>query len=234
MVWKKKKIFKSFQKKKTVFSFGFFKKIIFYKNFFLWKNTFFWNSDDLWKFYDKFYKNRIIKMKNDDLDFIYKPFKNIYFFGKFKLSKKKYFSDLLYIKYWLHSLLKVLLKNGKKKLAENIIKFVFLGLIKKIKNLRYFFLKIQKNMHLPLKLNSKVIAGRKLYIPIILKDNKEIMFIIRFIILSLKNRNEKTFKERLLNELFDTFYNKGFSIKKKIQYNKEIKDCLPNLRYLRY
>jgi len=89
-------------------------------------------------------------------------------------------------------------------------------------------------LHLPLKLNSRIVAGKKLFIPHILKDKKEIKFIIRFIFLSLKNRNEKTFKERLLNELFDSFNNKGFTIKKKIQYNKEIKDCIPNLRYLKF
>ena len=41
------------------------------------------------------------------------------------------------------------------------------------------------------------------------------MFILRFILLSLKSRNEKTFKEKLLNEFLDIFLNKGLSIKKK-------------------
>lgn len=89
-------------------------------------------------------------------------------------------------------------------------------------------------MHLPLKLRLRIVAGRKLYIPVILSENKEIMFILRFILLSLKSRSEKTFKDKFLNELFDIFFNKGLSIKRKIQYIKEIKENIHNIRYLNF
>jgi small subunit ribosomal protein S7 len=89
-------------------------------------------------------------------------------------------------------------------------------------------------MHLPLKLRLRVVAGRKIYIPVILLENNEIMFILRFILSSLKFRNEKTLKVKLLNEFLDVFNNKGLSIKKKIQYNKDIKENIPNIRYLNF
>lgn len=89
-------------------------------------------------------------------------------------------------------------------------------------------------MHLPIKLRSRTVAGKNISIPHILKKDQEDMLILRFIYLSSKNRDEKTLKERLLNELIDTFFKKGSSFKKKILYNKEIKECIPNMRYLKF
>ena len=89
-------------------------------------------------------------------------------------------------------------------------------------------------MHLPLKMRLRIVAGRKLYIPVVLMENKEIMFILRFILISLKSRTERTFKDKLLNEFFDIFFNKGLSIKKKQQYNKDIKENIHNIRYLNF
>jgi small subunit ribosomal protein S7 len=89
-------------------------------------------------------------------------------------------------------------------------------------------------MHLPLKLRLRIVAGRKVFIPVVLVENNEITFILRFILSSLKFRNEKTIKLKLLNEFLDIFNNKGLSIKKKIQYNKDIKENIPNIRYLNF
>ena len=89
-------------------------------------------------------------------------------------------------------------------------------------------------MHLPLKLRLRIVAGRKTYIPVILLEKNEIMFILRFILLSLKSRSEKSFKDKLLNEFFDVFLNKGLSIKKKQQYNKDLKENIHNIRFLNF
>jgi ribosomal protein S7 len=89
-------------------------------------------------------------------------------------------------------------------------------------------------MHLPLKMRMRIVAGRKIYIPVILLEEKEIMFILRFIITSLKFRNENKFQDKLLNEFLDVFENKGLSIKKKIQYNKDLKENIPNIKYLNF
>jgi small subunit ribosomal protein S7 len=89
-------------------------------------------------------------------------------------------------------------------------------------------------MHLPLKLRLRIVAGRKVFIPVVLIENNEITFILRFILSSLKFRNEKTIKLKLLNEFLDIFNNRGLSIKKKIQYNKDIKENIPNIRYLNF
>jgi len=130
--------------------------------------------------------------------------------------------------------LKVLIKNGKKKKTFTIIKYILLNIKNKSIKFKNFFLKIKKNMHLPLRLRIRIVAGRKTFIPVILLEKDQIMFILRFIFSSLKFRNEKSFKLKLLNELFDVFNNKGFSIKKKTQYNKDIKENIPNIRYLNF
>lgn len=229
MVWKKKKIIKQLEKKRLVYSIGLKKKKILNRYFYFWKKRFLWNLEESKKFLLKYRKkdlklNPFLKFFNLSLKkfFIHK---SLIFFNNFKNP---------FLKKWIFSLLKILIKHGKKKRAIFIIKFILLKLSEKRLNLNYFFFKIKKNMHLPLKLRLRIVAGKKIFIPVILLKEKQIMFILRFIFLSLKFRNEKYLKIKLLNEFLDIFNNKGLSIKKKIQYNKDIKENIPNIRYLNF
>lgn len=165
----------------------------------------------------------------EPLDFDYPTYESIISFENFKINENDFF-----IKYWFNLLYKLILRDGKISRAEKILKFIFIGIQKRINNLKVFFFRIKKNMHLPIKLRSRTVAGKNISIPHILKKDQEDMLILRFIYLSSKNRDEKTLKERLLNELIDTFFKKGSSFKKKILYNKEIKECIPNMRYLKF
>ena len=229
MVWKKRKIFKQLEKKRLVYSFGLKRKKIFNKYYIAWKYRYIWGLKDSLNFLKKF------KRKSLSLNLFCNFF--VLVSKRFFLSNFLIFKNLfnnLYLKKWIYFLIKVLIKEGKKKKSLFFVNYILLEIKKKVKNLKFFFLKIKKNMHLPLKLRLRIVAGRKLYIPVVLSEKKEIMFILRFILLSLKSRNEKTFKEKLLNEFLDIFLNKGLSIKKKIQYNKEIKENVHNIRYLNF
>lgn len=229
MVWKRKKTHKQLEKRRLVYSFGLKTKKIYNKYYTAWKKRYLWSFDDSFKFLKKF-KRRSLSLKLV-CNFFILVSKRFFLTNSFIF---KNFYNNLFIKKWIYCLLKVLIKEGKKKKALFFVNYIFLKIKKKVKNIKFFFLKIKKNMHLPLKLRLRIVAGRKLYIPVVLSENKEIMFILRFILLSLKSRNEKTFKDNLLNELFDIFFNKGLSIKKKIQYNKEIKENIHNIRYLNF
>lgn len=230
MVWKKKKIIKHLERKKLIHFFGTkFKKIL-SRYFSSWKKRFLWSLEDSKKFLRKF------KKKN----FNFKTFFNFsnlflknYFISLKNLFYRNFYKDL-FLKKWIFSLIKILIKDGKKKKAFLIVNFFLLKLKEKFKNLKVFFLKIKKKMHLPLKLRLRVVAGRKIFIPVILTEEKEIMLILRFIFISLKFRSEKSLKIKLLNEFLDIFNNKGLSIKKKIQHNKDIKENIPNIRYLNF
>lgn len=226
MVWKKKKFFKQFNIKRTVLSFGSKRKIILNKFYDLWKKRFLWSLKDSLKLFKKIRKEEILIESSLILNG-----------NNFLLTENFNFFEVTsdpFLKKWVFSLLKILIKDGKKKKAIYFLKYIIVNLKKKFLDLKIFFLKIKNNMHLPLKMRMRIVAGRKVYIPVILYEDKEIMFILRFIFLSSKLRNEKMFENRILNELFDVFDNKGFSIKKKIQYIKDLKENIPNIRYLNY
>lgn len=229
MVWKKKKKHNKLEKKRLIYSFGFKIKKIFNKYYLAWKKRYIWSFEDSLIFLKKF------KKRNLHLNIIFNFFISI--------SKRFYLNNSLllfkninniYLRKWIDCLIKILIKNGKKKKAFFFVNYIIFKIKKKVKNLKFFFLRIKKNMHLPLKLRLRIVAGRKTYIPVILLEKNEIMFILRFILLSLKSRSEKSFKDKLLNEFFDVFLNKGLSIKKKQQYNKDLKENIHNIRFLNF
>lgn len=224
MVWRKKKINKYLEKKREIFSYSNKKKYISNRYFLSWKHRFFWLKKDFFKYFDKFKKGKKQMFK------FYSVYSNFFLIN----SEKKKYNDFFFLRVWFLSIMKILIRDGKKLYIYNILKYVIYNLKLCVKNLKLFFFKIKKNMHLPLRLRVRIVAGRKVNVPVILNQKKEIMLIIRFIFLSLKNRNEKKFKDRLLNELLDVFNNKGITIKRKAQYIKDLKDSVPNIKYLNF
>jgi len=89
-------------------------------------------------------------------------------------------------------------------------------------------------MYLPVLLRNRVVAGRKVFIPYRVTKFTEIKYIVRLIIKISKKRSEPNLILKLTNELFDIFNNKGLSVKRRNQLCKEIKDNVPNLRFLKY
>jgi small subunit ribosomal protein S7 len=130
-------------------------------------------------------------------------------------------------------LYKLLLTNGKRNKALFLVNNVLLELIKRKENINFFFYILNKNLCVPVILRKRAVAGRKILIPTRCSYGKEINLFIRFLIQSLKMRSEKSLFEKLINELFDIFYYKGSSVKKKINYCREIKVNMPNLRFLK-
>ena len=139
----------------------------------------------------------------------------------------------LYIKKWIYVIYKLVLKYGKKNKALIFINSILLGLIKRKISLNFFFYILNKNLCVPVIFRKRVVAGRKVLIPTRCSHKKEINLFVRFLIDSIKNRSEKNFFEKLTNELFDVFSNKGATIKKKLHYCKEVKTNMPNLRFLK-
>jgi len=127
----------------------------------------------------------------------------------------------------------LILKNGKKNKALIFVNKLLLEILKKKKNLNFFFYVLNKNLCIPVIFRKRVVAGRKILIPTRSGYRKEINLFIRFLLDSIKSRSEKSLFEKVINELFDIFIYKGASIKKKIHYCKEVKTNIPNLRFLK-
>lgn len=139
----------------------------------------------------------------------------------------------LYIKKWVYVIFKLILKYGKKNKALIFVNKILLEILKRKKNLNFFFYVLNKNLCVPVIFRKRVVAGRKILIPTRCGYKKEINLFIRFLLDSVKSRSEKNLFEKILNELFDIFSYKGASIKKKLHYCKEVKTNIPNLRFLK-
>jgi len=139
----------------------------------------------------------------------------------------------LYTKKWINVIFKLILKNGKKNKALIFVNKILLEILKRKKNLNFFFYVLNKNLCVPVIFRKRVVAGRKILIPTRCGYKKEINLFIRFLLVSLKSRSEKNLFEKIINELFDIFSYKGGSIKKKLHYCKEVKTNIPNLRFLK-
>lgn len=152
-------------------------------------------------------------------------------------AKTKY-SDMLintyefnYVRRWVVSLLSVISKKGVVIKYNNYIWSV----IKKIKikyNLFNFFSIIENNLTIVFDTFKKRIAGKNLLVPIGLTHYKRVNVMSKLVISSLRLRKEKLFIDRLFNELVDAYNNKGLSISKKLNYTKQLKDIITNIRFL--
>jgi ribosomal protein S7 len=127
----------------------------------------------------------------------------------------------------------LILKCGKKNRALVFINKLLLEILKRKKNLNFFFYVLNKNLCVPVIFRKRVVAGRKILIPTRCGYKKEINLFIRFLLEAIKSRSEKNLFEKVINELFDVFLYKGSSIKKKLHYCKEVKTNIPNLRFLK-
>lgn len=127
----------------------------------------------------------------------------------------------------------MILKNGKKNKALTFVNKLLLEILKRKKNLNFFFYILNKNLCVPVIFRKRVVAGRKILIPTRCGYKKEINLFIRFLLDSIKTRSEKSLFDKVISELFDIFSYKGSSIKKKLQYCKEVKTNIPNLRFLK-
>jgi len=114
-----------------------------------------------------------------------------------------------------------------------LVNSLLLELLNKKKKLNFFFFILNRNLCVPIILRKRVVAGRKILIPTRCTYKKEVNFFIRFILQSLKTRTEKTLFEKITNELIDIYFYRGSSVKRKVQYCKEVKTNIPNLRFLK-
>jgi ribosomal protein S7 len=135
-------------------------------------------------------------------------------------------------KMWIISLLRILQRNGKALKTRSIILKILLKIINNRLNVNNFFSKITEHLYLPIYFRKKVISGRKILLPVPLHNDKTTVFCVRLILSSIKVSNE-CLSDRIFNEMFDVYKNIGVTIKKRIKLCKDIKDNMPNLRFLR-
>ena len=136
-----------------------------------------------------------------------------------------------FVKKWFISFVSVIAKKGISIKYQNYVLLIFQKLNLKY-NLFKFFYKLEQNLFIAFETFKKKIAGKNFLIPLGLDLYKRINSMTKLIISSLKFRKEKKFIDKFYNELIDVFNNKGLSITKRLQYTKQLKEILTNIRFL--
>lgn len=130
------------------------------------------------------------------------------------LKQKKF----LILKY-----LKVLFKKGKKEKNEKALKlsFAFIKKIKKINPLVVFIDSLQKAKPF-CEIRSLRVKGSIKRIPVEIKEKRQKILAMRWLLINTFDRNEKTLVERLTKELLDTTLLQSKTIKMRDDLHKMV------------
>lgn len=146
-----------------------------------------------------------------------------------KMSRKKrYYKniiliDIKYGSFIVSKFINYIMKNGKKDKAQNIMYFSLNIISLKIKKNPLIILKkVLKNIQYLFELKKRKIGGAIYLIPMKINIKRSIMHSIKNLIKNAKNRNENGFKNKLVGEIMDTYYENSNSIKKRNELNKII------------
>ncbi|BBA85268.1 30S ribosomal protein S7 [endosymbiont of Sipalinus gigas] len=129
--------------------------------------------------------------------------------------------DIKYNSKLVSKFINILMLNGKKSLAQNIL-YSALYKLKNINNNEIeIFNKAIDNVKPLLEIKSRRVGGSTYQIPIEIKEDRSYTLAIRWIIrFARKRKIDKTMNIKLSNELNDAFLNKGSSIKKRDEIYK--------------
>ena len=138
-----------------------------------------------------------------------------------RAEKRDTHPDPVYNSILLSKFINKIMQRGKKALAEKIVykAFNIIDLKHKVNPIEAFNLAIQ-NVKPFLELSSVRIGGANYQVPKPVDEYRGHMLAIKWIIESSKKRSEKVMVERLSNEIFDAYSNRGTSIKKKDDTHK--------------
>ncbi len=136
-------------------------------------------------------------------------------------EKRDILPDPKYNSKLVSKFINVMLKDGKKSVAERI----FYGAFDIIKEktgqdpLKVFKTALD-NVKPVIEVKPRRVGGATYQVPVEIRPQRRTALALRWIIKYARERSEKTMKERLAGELLDAFNNTGASIKKKEDTHK--------------
>ena len=114
-----------------------------------------------------------------------------------------------------------LMYDGKRSLAESIVYGAFDLVSKKTdKEPIDFFHEALNNVKPSLEVRSRRVGGATYQVPMEVRPKRAQTLAMKWIVDSALKRNEKTMRERVANEIFDAFNNKGNAVKKREETHK--------------
>ncbi|MCV2508752.1 MAG: 30S ribosomal protein S7 [Candidatus Lightella neohaematopini] len=116
----------------------------------------------------------------------------------------------------LAKFINIIMKNGKKSVAEKILYSAIDILLKKINKKPIEILESAlSNVRPVVEIKSRRVGGSTYQIPVEVNTNRRNTLAMRWIVIAARKRKDKSMIVRLANELFDAINNKGLAIKKR-------------------
>ena len=139
-----------------------------------------------------------------------------------RANKRNILPDSKYNDRVLSRFVNVIMVDGKKSLAENIVyKALDIASVKlKSKSQLELFKNALNNVKPGIEVRSRRVGGATYQVPVEIRSERAQALAIRWIVDASRKRNEKSIIERLANEFADAHEKKGISIKKKEDTHK--------------
>jgi len=129
--------------------------------------------------------------------------------------------DPLYNSKVITKFINSIMKDGKKSVATKIMYETIDALDKKgDEKGNEVFLQAIENIKPSLEVKSRRVGGATYQVPVEVKVDRRQTLAIRWIVDNARKRSERTMVERLTNELYESFQEKGNSFKKKEDIHK--------------
>ena len=135
---------------------------------------------------------------------------------KRKAPRRDFLPDPKYKSMIIPKIINSLMYDGKKTTAEKIIYNALDKLKSKTKEepIKVFNEAIN-NIRPTVEVRSRRVGGATYQVPVEVKNNRSQALAIRWLIASSRKRKDKLMSDKILNEIYDAYQNKGSAIKKK-------------------
>ena len=140
---------------------------------------------------------------------------------KREIAKREITPDSLYNDVLVGKFINIIMKDGKKSVAEHIF-YDSCNLIKekeKIEPLE-LFKKALKNVKPLVEVKARRVGGSNYQVPVEVPTQRGYSLAMRWLVASAQNRSERSMEEKLANELMEASRNTGASVKKREEVHK--------------
>lgn len=137
------------------------------------------------------------------------------------VPKREVLPDPLYNSKLVSKLINSVMYDGKKGVAQKIVYDAFEIVAEKTgKNALEAYEEAMENIMPLLEVKARRVGGSNYQVPIEVRPERRQTLGLRWLTTYARNRNEKTMKERLANEILDAINNQGGAVKKKEDTHK--------------
>lgn len=137
------------------------------------------------------------------------------------IGQRKILPDPKFSSELLAKFINILMVDGKKSIAENIVYSALYILSKKIrkKELDIFILALD-NVKPVVEVKSRRVGGSTYQVPVEVRPVRRNALAMRWIVEAARKRADKSMSSRLMHELADAIENKGFAVRKREEVHK--------------